>query len=225
MNSPDQLLNLFQLISPGLPVGAYNYSEGLETLIEQNIIQKKQDLASWLELELRYGSIRIDTAMIPRIYHSLATADLSKLTYWNNWLSAARETPELRQQNWQMGQSLLKLLLRLEPNIGDICVSLKPPYNYVVIFAIGLYVWELDLNLGVISYLHSWVANLVSSGVKLIPLGQTSGQEILFQLNKIIPEISAEILQLDDNNLSSSNLGLTLASINHETLYTRLFRS
>lgn len=225
MNSSEKLLVLLQLVSPGLPIGAYNYSEGLETLISQNILDKKQDLCSWLEAELRYGSIRVETAIIPRIYNSLNTGELAKLTYWNNWLSAARETRELRAQNWQMGQSLLKLLLNLEPKINDISSKLKPPYNYVVIWAIAVYVWQIDPQVAVISYLHNWTANLVTTGVKLLPLGQTSGQQILFELNKIIPEIGEEILQLEDDNLSSCNWGLALASMNHETLYSRLFRS
>jgi urease accessory protein len=91
--------------------------------------------------------------------------------------------------------------------------------------AIAFYFWEIDLKIAVISYLHTWVANLVNSGVKLIPLGQTSGQQIVFELNQIIPQIGEEILQLEDEELSSCNWGLALASMNHETLYTRLFRS
>jgi urease accessory protein len=225
MKSTEQLLTLLQLVSPGFPIGAYNYSEGLETLINQNVIEKKSDLCWWIELEMRHGAIRVETAIIRRVYHSLVTGDLTKLNYWNNWLSAARETPELRQQNWQMGQSLLKLLLNLEPKINEITLQLRPPYNYVLILAIAFYFWEIDLKIAVISYLHTWVANLVNSGVKLIPLGQTSGQQIVFELNQIIPQIGEEILQLEDEELSSCNWGLALASMNHETLYTRLFRS
>jgi urease accessory protein len=225
MNDSEKLLILLQLVSPGLPVGAYNYSEGLETLINEKIIQTSEDLHSWLQAEMQYGSIRVEASVMVRVYQNLAVGDLIKLNYWNNWLSAARETPELRQQNWQMGQSLVKLLLNLEPKIGEILSQLHPPYNFTIIWAIALYIWDIELSTTITSYLHSWTANLVNSGVKIIPLGQTSGQQILFQLNQIIPYITEELLQLKDQQLESCNWGLALASMNHETLYTRLFRS
>ncbi len=225
MQDPEKLLILLQLVSPGLPVGAYNYSEGLEALISKNIIKTQEDLFSWLEAELCYGSIRVETAIIVRVYHSLLIKNLDDVNYWNSWLSAARESKELREQNWQMGQSLFKLLLKLEPQTQSLISKLNSPHNYAVIFGFAIYFWEIELGFALISYLHSWAYNLVNAGVKLIPLGQTAGQQILFELKKIIPEVSQEILGLKDNELSSCNWGLSLATMNHETLYSRLFRS
>ena len=104
------LLYLLQLVSPALPVGAYSYSEGLETLVENNIIDDSQSLQHWLTQELRYGAIRLESAVMLRAYHAVEEQDLSALSYWNHWLSAARETEELRAQSQQMGGSLMRLL-------------------------------------------------------------------------------------------------------------------
>ena len=112
-----QLLRLLQLASPLLPVGGYSYSEGLESLIAEGIIGDRMTLQSWIRRELQTGSIRIETAVMDRAYVAGNQSDGSGLKYWNQWLSAARETEELRQQSWQMGGSLMKLLVELSPNI------------------------------------------------------------------------------------------------------------
>ena len=68
-----QLLHLLQLSSPALPVGAYSYSEGLEYLVEKRVIENREQLCSWIEQELRYGSIRTETAVMARAYYSVTS--------------------------------------------------------------------------------------------------------------------------------------------------------
>ena len=119
-SSKYRLLKLLQLASPALPVGAYSYSEGIETLVENGAIASSQSLKHWLVQELNYGAIRIEAAVMVRAYQVAALADVAALVYWNQWLSAARETEELRQQSWQMGRSLLRLLLELQPQLTDV---------------------------------------------------------------------------------------------------------
>ncbi|MEA5467671.1 urease accessory protein UreF [Spirulina sp. 06S082] len=232
--SDRQLLHLLQLSSPMLPVGGYSYSEGLEYLVEQKIIGDRQQLYSWIEQELRYGSIRTETAVMVRAYQGKRQEARGKekrgreeeeLVYWNEWFSAVRETKELRQQSWQMGQSLLKLLVSLEPDLAAIAKHIGNPCNYPIAFSIGAAHWQIDLETAAIAYLQSWATNLISAGVKLIPLGQTAGQHILQDIAEVIAIAKTEILALKDEELGSCGWGLTLASMAHETQYTRLFRS
>ncbi|MBP0017476.1 MAG: urease accessory protein UreF [Cyanobacteria bacterium SBLK] len=232
--SDRQLLHLLQLSSPTLPVGAYSYSEGLEYLTEQKIIDNREQLCSWIEQELRYGSIRTETAVMLRAYRTmtipplippLVRGDAERLIYWNEWFSAVRETRELRQQSWQMGQSLMKLLVSLEPELGEIASQIGNPCNYPIAFGVGAASWEIDLEAVAIAYLQSWATNLINAGVKLIPLGQTAGQQVLLELHDAISIAKTEILALEDDELGSCGWGLTLASMAHETQYTRLFRS
>ena len=130
------LLALLQLVSPALPVGAYSYSEGLETLVEKGVIANCAQLQAWLEQELRYGTIRLEAAIMVRAQTSFASGDLEALDAWNVWLSAARETLELRQQSWQMGQSLLKLLVKLQPQLQSVEAAIDP-CNWSVAFGIA----------------------------------------------------------------------------------------
>lgn len=220
-----ELLYLLQLTSPTLPVGAYSYSEGIETLVTQQIIINRETLQSWIIQSLKYGSIRIESAVMLRAYHEFLENDLEGLIQWNNWLSATRETKELRQQSWQMGQSLLKLLTELQPQIKPISAPLYPYCNYAIIFGIAGATWEISPQELLLCYLQSWSSNLVNAGLRLIPLGQTDGQKILIKLHDVLMQATQDILELKDEDLTGWGWGLALASMQHETLYTRLFRS
>ena len=219
------LLHLLQLVSPALPVGAYSYSEGLETLVELEIINDVESLKHWLTQELRYGAIRLEAAVMLRAYHALKAEDKPSITYWNNWLSATRDTEELRAQSQQMGGSLIRLLQELQPQIIPIIKALDKPYNYAIAFGIAAVNWEIDPTAALLGYLHSWVSNLITGGIKLIPLGQTAGQLLLLELQELISSATVEIMNLHDDELSCCSWGLSLASMGHEQQYTRLFRS
>jgi urease accessory protein len=220
-----QLLRLLQLASPLLPVGGYSYSEGLESLISQGIIHDRITLQAWIRRELQVGAIRVEAAIMDRAYLAGIEADLERLQYWNQWLSAARETEELRQQSWQMGGSLTKLVVELTPAIQDVISSINQPCNYAIAFGMIAQHWQIDQKTTIAAYLHSWVTNSLGAGVKLIPLGQTAGQQILWELQGEIEALAQTIPDLADDDLSACSWGLSLASMQHETLYSRLFRS
>jgi urease accessory protein len=220
-----QLLRLLQLASPLLPVGGYSYSEGLESLILQGNVYDRPTLQTWIDRELQTGAIRIETALMDRAYLASSKFDLDQLNHWNNWLTAARETEELRLQSWQMGGSLIKLALELTPGIQDSIQSIEYPCHYAIAFGITAQSWHIDRHSAILAYLQSWVTNQIGVGVKLIPLGQTAGQQILWQLQESIDLLSQTFLVLDDTDLYVCSWGSSLASMQHETLYSRLFRS
>jgi urease accessory protein len=220
------LLRLLQLASPALPVGAYSYSEGLEALAEAGRLSDRDALESWLLQELRYGAIRVETAVMVRAYRACQLDDWDGLGNWNRWLSAARETEELRHQSLQMGRSLLRLLQDLHlVELPQSIVLQKEGCHFAIAFALAAVRWQIDLPSAMLGYLHSWASNLVNVGVKLIPLGQTAGQQLLLQLQPTIECAVEEVLLLQDDDLGSCSWGLALASMAHETQYSRLFRS
>ncbi len=218
-------LAILQLASPALPVGAYGYSEGLEMLVENGTIINIDNLKHWLKSELIYGSIRLDAAIMVRGFHAAKSDDRSALKRWNLWLSAARDTEELRAASWQMGRSLMQLLGKLEPEILPVVNAVGYPSNYAIAFAIACAHWDINIQAALLAYLHSWANNLITAGIKLIPLGQTAGQELLLGLQPLLTTTVGEILTMEDDDLGCCNWGLSLASMQHETQYTRLFRS
>jgi len=219
------LLHLLQITNTALPVGAYSYSEGLESLVEAKVIYDQTTLKHWLEQELRYGAIRIEAAIMLRGYRATEIGDLEALDYWNNWAKAARETTELREQSWQMGQALRRLWENLEPQLNKEFNSLSQGASFAIGFSIIAAHWKIDPSAAILGYLHSWATNLISASIRLIPLGQTTGQQLLSKLHSPIIETSSQILTLTDDNLSSCGWGLALASMAHEIQYSRLFRN
>ncbi|MDY6936711.1 MAG: urease accessory protein UreF [Cyanobacteriota bacterium] len=219
------LLHLLQLASPALPVGAYSYSEGLETLIDRQIITNADTLADWLERELYLGAIRLEAAVMLRGYRGFAAGDDASLAYWNAWLSAAKETEELRNQSAQMGSALSRLAIALHPPVESAISAAGNPCNFAIAFGTIAASWKLDESEVLLAYLQSWASNAIGAGVKLIPLGQTAGQQLLVGLYGAIDRAAREIIVLEDDDLASCGWGLALASMAHETLYSRLFRS
>jgi urease accessory protein len=215
-------------------VGAYSYSDGLEFLVESQSLCSATALQSWMTQELRYGAIRMEAGVMLRAYQAAVIQDSPSLLAWNHWWSAARETEELRLQSWQMGRSLLRLLMDLEDPAQTSAVdktwpALKELFgqecNYAIAFGIVAAAWQIEPTDALLGYVQSWATNLISAGIKLIPLGQTSGQQILLNLQPEIQTAIQIIVQLPDEALESCGWGLSLASMAHETLYSRLFRS
>ncbi len=228
------LLRLLQLASSTLPVGAYSYSEGLELLVETQRLPTAILLQDWMTQELRYGSIRVEASIMLRAYHAAAAQDSVSLLKWNHWWSAARDTEELRLQSWQMGRSLLRLFLDLEDPAQTATLhkswsALRDLFgqecNFAIAFGLVAAAWQIEPTAALLGYLQSWATNLVSAGIKLIPLGQTAGQQLLLNIEGEIQDAVQVISQLSDEALESCGWGLSLASMAHETMYSRLFRS
>ena len=221
-------LALLQLVSPALPVGAFSYSEGLEVLVQRGQLVSPQDVGDWLEAELRQGVVRLETAALEPMQQWLqqwqtaaeagAEAQLRDL---DGWLLAQREALELRQQQRQMGRSLLQLLAELGWPLPDGALDLSWP---------AAWCWA-GCCLGVEAealrqvYLFSWVANQISAAVRLVPLGPTQGQRLQLALAPVIDSQAKALAGVDPHQLWSSGVGAGLAQLQHAELYSRLFRS
>ncbi|NJR39163.1 MAG: urease accessory protein UreF [Leptolyngbyaceae cyanobacterium CSU_1_4] len=219
------LLALLQFVSPALPVGAYSYSEGVETLVQKGKVKDLATLEYWLQQELKYGAISVEAIALLRAYTCVENDDRTGLKYWNEWLSAFRETEEIRRQSWQMGRSLTRLLIDLQPLLQPAITACEEHCNFTVAFAIAADHWQIDPQTALLGYLYSWAANLANAGVRLIPLGQTQGQQLLLNLYPVLERTATTAMNANNDSLKNCGWGLAIASMQHETLYSRLFRS
>ena len=221
-------LALLQLVSPALPVGAFSYSEGLEVLVQRGQLRSPQDVGDWLEAELRQGVVRLETAALEPMqqcfqqWQTGADAEAeAQLRNLDGWLLAQREALELRQQQRQMGRSLLQLLVELGWPLPDGALDLSWPAAWCWA-GCCLDVEAVALRQG---YLFSWVANQISAAVRLVPLGPTQGQRLQLALAPLIDEQAQALAEVDPHQLWSSAVGAGLAQLQHAELYSRLFRS
>ncbi len=224
MTNPDALalLRCLQLSSPGLPVGAYAYSQGLEWAVECGWVTSEATLAGWLREQLHAALGPLDVAVYARLFEAAAAGDDATLARWNEILLAQRETRELRADDCARGAALCRLLRELElagtpaPD-GEV--------SFAAAHALAAVRWQLPLATAAPAYAWAWLEGQVIAGVKLIPLGQAAGQRLLFALGRELPPVVADGLARADDDIGGALPALAIASCRHETQYTRLFRS
>lgn len=217
------LTRLLQLVSPSLPVGGYSYSQGIEWAVEAGWIDDQDSLRQWLQGLMQGNFLYLEIPILKRMIDAWRSLDLSALARLNDQLIASRETRELRQEEINRARALTDLLCSLRDDAAEFNAMLRQ--SQMAGFSFACERWGIDDRAAAQGLLASWLENGVLAGIKIIPLGQTAGQQIIFELGEEIPAIVDAALNLPDAEIGASSMALAIASANHETQYTRLFRS
>lgn len=218
------LLRLLQLVSPGLPIGMYSYSQGLESAIEAQWIRDGAEACEWISGLLENCQARIEVPLAARMYDAWAQDDSDRVDYWSRYLLANRETMELRDEDCQTGQALARLLAELQLVQAEPWIR-QPGTTLSAMYTLAAVRWCIPKREALMGLLWSWLENQVLCAVKLVPLGQVAGQRLLQTLGERIPACLDQGMALDDAEIGGSVFGLALASSRHEMQYSRLFRS
>lgn len=218
------LLRLLQLVSPGLPIGMYSYSQGLESAVEEGWVSDAEQAGKWLSGLMKQCLSRVDLPLASRLYDSWQTHDIEAAERWSEMLLACRETSELRDEDRQTGQALARLLADMELDIAKLWLR-HPNTTLAAMYALAAEEWNIPKREALTGYAWSWLENQVLCAVKLVPLGQVAGQRLLHDLAAGIPALLEQSLQLEDEEIGGSVFALALAGSRHETQYSRLFRS
>ncbi len=218
------LLRLLQLVSPGLPIGMYSYSQGLESAIEDAWITNAQQASEWISGLMEHCLVRVDLPLSARLYDAWELGDIKAVEQWSAILLACRETSELRAEDNQTGQALARLLTDMDLQTAA-SWKRNPETTLATMYSLAAVNWNVPKHEALTGYLWSWLENQVLCAVKLVPLGQVAGQCLLRDLATKIPEQLEIGLQLNDHEIGGSVFGLALAGSRHEMQYSRLFRS
>lgn len=213
------LLKLLTLSSTALPVGAYCYSQGVESAIEQGMIHDEASSIAYFEEVLEMLLVRFELPVLKRLmqFHE----DQAQFDHWANIYRASRESKELLAESKQLAFSLnawIRDVLKLP-------VTVKKQLGFVPVYAQLCGRLELDPAEVLTAYTFTVLENQVLGAVKTVPLGQMSGQRILWHLHGLIPQAIEKALSLQDDELSSALPQYAMLSMQHETQYSRLFRS
>lgn len=210
---------LWQLISPTLPVGGFSYSQGLEQAVETGDVTDAASAADWIGGVLRHALAATDLPILARIHSAWLDGRTAAVLRWNDRLLAMRETAELRFEDRAMGNALARLL----PTLG-LAVP-KHELSFAGAFAIATAQCEVDQVEAMSGYAWTWAELQVAAAVKLVPLGHSAGQKLLWDLGAELERVVAAAQAHDDAAIGLSLPGFALMSARHETQYTRLFRS
>ena len=217
------LLQLIWLASPALPVGGFSYSEGLEAAVESGLVRDEQSAGDWLVDQVHLGLARGDLAVLGSAVEAMRTGQVERLEELDRWVRCTLETSELRQQTEQMGRSLREWQRTL--GAGVPAATQPTDWTYPVAFAAAVAASAAPTRQILLSFAFGWCENMMQSAIKAVPLGQGAGQRILARLAGEIPAAVDHALTLDDDSRQAFTPMLAILSAQHETQYSRLFRS
>ena len=228
--SPLSLLRQQSWLSPAFPTGSYSYSHAIEWAVETGDIHDRKSLVDWLEADLSYGSGRNEAIFFMEAWRCATEDDCEKLIEVAELAAAFRGTSEFALETSQQAASCLATLRRVWPHalidaLSELLSELRIAPVLSVVFGVRAATQDIPAILALPAFLQSYIANLVTAGVRLIPLGQTDGQLGIAELEPAVLAVAAQAEEATIQDLGSASFMVDLASASHETQYTRLFRS
>ncbi len=226
---PDALRKLLAWLSPAFPVGSYSYSHGLEWAIEDASVSDGATLTAWLTDILRHGTGRNDAILFREAWRAAEAGDAGRLSALAALGAAFQPSRERHLETTAQGRAFLAAVLAAWPNERLAALAAALPAEdalpYPVAVALAAAAHGIAAEPALAAMLHGFVANVVSAGVRAIPIGQTEGLRVVAALGAVIEAVMAETATASLDDLGGAALRADIASMRHETQYTRLFRS
>ncbi|WP_158045829.1 urease accessory protein UreF [Skermanella pratensis] len=224
------LTRLLAWMSPGFPIGGYTYSHGIEYAVEAGRVRDRDSLVSWIEAILLHGAGWTDAVLFMAAARAVGQGDEAALRWGAERADAMRGSSELALESAAQGTAFLATVQSTWPPAGldrwakVLADNGRPPAHAVAV-AVVTACAGMDAKAALCAFLHGFAANLVSAGVRLVPLGQTDGQRAIARLDPVLHRVASDAFDADPADLGSRAPLVDWAAMSHETQYTRLFRS
>src|SRR5258707_15051337 len=227
---PLALLRLQSWLSPAFPTGAYSYSHGLEWAVEAGHIHDRETLVDWLQADLCYGSGRNEAIFFSEAWRCASDDDRENVSEVAELDAAFRGTAEFEPESSQQAAACLATLRQVWPDdvlnwLSETLRERDVQPALAVVLGVATARQRIPASLALPAFLQSYVANLITAGVRLVPLGQTDGQLAIAELEDAVQAATRQAEKSTLADLGSAAFMVDLASAAHETQYTRLFRS
>ncbi|WP_306350696.1 urease accessory protein UreF [Flavobacterium sp. '19STA2R22 D10 B1'] len=229
MDTP-YLGSLLHLTDPTLPIGGYTHSNGLETYVQYEIVHNKETAASYVVQMLKSNLKYTDAALMKLAYDATALGDIELLIQLDQECTALKSPKEIRIASQKLGLRLLKVFKR---SIVDNRIHLfekaiaekKADSHYCIVFGLFAQLMNIPLPEALYAFYYNACIGMITNAVKLIPLGQLDGQDILFELYPLLQELAVETLTIDRSLIGLCNSAFDIRCMQHEHLYSRLYMS
>jgi urease accessory protein len=224
------LLHILHLSDPALPVGGFSHSAGLETYVQQKIVTDKASATAFITAMLSRNLHYTDAAFVSLAYAAAANGQFEKLLQLDAECTAVKLPMEMRQASKKMGMRLLKIFQPLAANstlnhFTEAVTKQQTTGNYCIVFALTALTLGIGLQEALYGFYYNAAAGFVTNSVKLVPLGQQEGQEILFALLPIIEHLATQSMHPVEDLIGLCCTGFDIRSMQHEQLYSRLYMS
>ena len=221
------LYRLMTWLSPAFPVGGFSYSSGIEWAVEAQDITDAPSLKGWLAAMLTDGSGFCDAAFLAQAHRGVEADDLRALQETAELAAAFVPSRERQLETSSQGRAFIEIA-RAAWNCAPLdraLASCAGPIVYPVAVGIVSAAHAIPLAPALHAFLHALVSNWISAGSRLIPIGQTDNQRVLAALEVDVAATARRAISATSDDLGSATFRADLASLRHETQYTRLFRS
>jgi urease accessory protein len=221
------LYRLMAWLSPAYPVGAFSYSSGIEWAVETGDIKDAESLRQWLAVMLAEGSGFCDAVFFVHAHRAIAADDDAGLRAVAELAAAFVPSKERLLETTTQGRAFLDATRAAWPCGAIARLEAAWPSAVALPIAVGVACagHGIGRDASLHAFLHALTANWISAGVRLVPLGQTDGQRVLAALEPVVTTTAALAIKTPLEEVGSAALRADLASMRHETQYTRLFRS
>ena len=220
-------LLLMAWLSPSFPVGAFAYSHGLEWAVDSGLIKDAATLRHWLDDLIAHGPVRNDCILLAQAWHAVNSQDSIALNGVNDLALALSPTRERRLETSQQGGSFLSAVDQSwpAPRVAFARDTLTGPIAYPIAVGAAANAHDIDVESTASAFAFAFVGALVSAAVRLGPIGQTDGQKTLAHCTASVSAVAQFACSATLDDLGGAAFLSDIASMRHETQYSRLFRS